>query len=278
MSSRKGKFDVDNLVNPRYKPASQLQNYIPREPDRVQFDGQSKEEHYGQFTKPQMQSPKVQVIPQLLAGQAQYQQQQYQQQQQQQQYQQPPPPQQYEQHQHTETMKTVNTETTVLHFDQKTLRNLCLIPMLVILILGLLVIGIWRMQHESAEPHHSLQSNIPHAAWSNTSENAEQVAKVYSIFYPYVITNFGEWEQIPSKGDPGIPGLKQGDFAKLVSMHSCCKTKHKFFICSNANRVDGTSFDIRLTEEDGQIYLQVYSSAKLLTGATCNLEMEFSQQ
>ena len=174
--------------------------------------------------------------------------------------------------------KTVSTETTVLQYNHMSVLRLCLIPFFVVIICLLVIAIFWNIQHNSPHASSVVSYKQPHASWTNTSNEAVKTGRVYSMYYPYTISVFDDWEQIPHKGQPGIPGLSNEDFKRLVSIHSCCRTKEHRFICANTNRIDGAAFDIRLIEENNQVYLQVFPVTRLMVGAECKLELELSDE
>lgn len=166
------------------------------------------------------------------------------------------------------------TETTVIQKFNPSHIRICVIVTF-LLIICLLITVIATTLHSSFEKQTQVHASGVHIAWSNSSENAQKTSQIYSVFYHYSISEFGEWERIPADEKAGIPGVTSEDFSKIISIHSCCKTQKRFMVCSNSNRIDGTTFDIRLVDKENTgIYLEVYSTTKLLTGSQCTLEME----
>jgi hypothetical protein len=191
---------------------------------------------------------------------------------------QPPklPQQQIQQPQHPqyEEVSQKHTEITVIQKFNPSQIRICLIIGFLITIcvlVGIIATSI----HSSFEKRESVRTSGVHIAWTNTSDDAQKTSQIYSVYYPYTISEIGEWERLPADNKQGIPGVTTEDFTKIISLHSCCQTVKRFMVCSNSNRMDGTTFDIRLvgTEEVG-IFLEVYSVNKLLIGARCTLEME----
>lgn len=256
------RLDTSGLVSPAYLPSGTVitQNYEQPPQIRIYENGET---GYIEVHTPSAPPQERNVgMPQYLPAQ------------QQQQQQQPPP----QKHQESYVTKTLAADTTVLQHSHIPLLRLCLIPLFVVIICLLLIAIFWNIQHNSPTAKTITPHSVSRNSWSNTSNEAVRTGKVYSIFYPYTITVFDDWEQIPHKGGPGIPGMAKGDFSRLLSMHSCCRTKKHLFICANTNRIDGAAFDIRLIEENDQVYLQVFPVTKLLVGAECKLELELSEE
>jgi hypothetical protein len=260
LTKKQRRLDTSALVDTNFLPS----NRAAYEPQKIRIfeHGESDRREYGERA-PSPQDHHI-SLPVYTSGQQQQIQQPVLQQQQQQQQQEP------------YVTKTVATETTVLQYNHMSVLRLCLIPLFVVIICLLLIAIFWNIQHNS--PHGSgntpISYKIPRTAWTNTSNEAVKTGKVYSLYYPYTISVFDDWEQIPRKGEPGIPGLSEVDFERLVSIHSCCRTKEHRFICANTNRIDGAAFDIRLIEENKQVYLQVFPVTRLMVGAECKLELE----
>lgn len=258
LTKKQRRLDTSALVDTNFLPA----NRAAYEPQKIRIfeHGESDRREYGERT-PSPQEHHI-SLPVYTPNQPH-----------QQQTQQQPVVQQQEPY----VTKTVATETTVLQYNHMSVLRLCLIPFFVVIICFLLIAIFWNIQHNS--PHggggnKAISYKTPRVAWTNTSNEAAKTGKVYSLYYPYTISVFDDWEQIPRKGEPGIPGLSEVDFERLVSIHSCCRTKEHRFICANTNRIDGAAFDIRLIEENKQVYLQVFPVTRLMVGAECKLELE----
>jgi hypothetical protein len=181
--------------------------------------------------------------------------------------------QQQPEHQYEEVAQKQTEITVIQKFNPSQIRVCLIIGFLITIcvLVGIIATSI----HSSFEKRDLVRTSGVHIAWTNTSDDAQKTSQIYSVYYSYTISEIGEWERLPSDAKQGIPGVTPEDFTKIISIHSCCQTVKRFMVCSNSNRIDGTTFDIRLigTEEVG-IFLEVYSVNKLLIGARCTLEME----